>query len=57
MRITEVSSLISDFQEIIPVTQVFWLKRETKWLETSPNGDSVITLFRAPGADTPMAFG
>lgn len=26
---------ISDFQEIIPVTQVSWLKRETKWLETS----------------------
>jgi CHAD domain-containing protein len=96
-------SALADFREIIPVAQVVWLKRETKWLITSlgvardwdvflsellapveaarpkdtglaelregsrggkgdglcrsAQGDSVTTLFRAPGADAPLAVG
>ena len=27
---------LSDFREIIPIAQVAWMKRETKWLITCP---------------------
>ena len=35
VALRRIRAALSDFREIIPVAQVAWLKRETKWLLTS----------------------